>query len=680
MFRFEINSEEVEDPLNWSEINSEIKFEKELNSLTFSYPITLEFTGDGYNKITNSFNSSGVCTSLEIDIYKDNVLLIEGTIFMSDCSWEPVKRIVSVVVTDRSFYAKINNNKKIDVSLGSDQGKNSAQGDEIIITNPTRLTVDIDFYNGGTTTRSFYGFDLKEVFLCLVEFMSDGTMGFRSDWYDDLDADEKLLVTSGTNIRVGATINYIDPVISFYDLYTDLKKAFNLCLLYERDSDGVYYLRIEHISYISDYEKDGITLDNIADYVVRIDPEELPATIKVGCAKADGKTGVYGEIPATGLLGSEKENYYIQGECNIDYELDLELSTINCLHNDMYDIVINSSTSYDDQVFIIQYNNSTNVGVKTDAFNNGTAYVYNEVFFNNKIIERYNLQGAVAYFLEGFDSGFNATGESNIDLVSVGTVGGSNPYVANYGKLDYTTETYDPQSAYDNTNSRFVAPTATVYSFFASYNMIWCANAFCAATPANVGINTFYWVKGVGIKFIEIEFKLVHYDATVTVVKNISSDYITWPEIRKSNPYYTDSWSEYEKDSRCNYGDFTRSVNGTFNMAVGEVVQVEAVAYLRMGVDLDYRTQVFNTTYNVVEGGVFEPTAPELYRTSIIEVKKYPLTDGQITSLKNKPYQAIALQNDTTKLNDRAFVRNVSINHETNVADFELRSGKNIII
>ena len=488
MLRVELNGQFIQhEPDGLKDITAEIKLDEELNALVIETPVELTFRGEGYQILRDQFNTLGYCGEVTCNIWRtDNqgtktTLLYEGIIPLSSCRIHHPQNKIDAVLIDDSWYARIFNNKKIKVGLSTTQAKNSTDTAQINITGATKLTINSSYDLGGTYAYDFNAYDLKEIFELQIKYMSDGELNFESEWYDNLPDDEKTCITWGKWLRDGAGSTQDAPGISFYDLYTDLKRIFNLCIVYRKDSSGTT-IKIEDQVFLNNTSSGGFNIDN-ESYIIIVDEARLFARVLLGNQFDDG-TG-YDVAPKQAkisFIGILQEEYAVQGTCNIDTELDLRIQNVDTSHNRMYACQVDSNTQYDDRIFIVNYDSSTNNTVLSDPYNEngGTGFMQNELYFNNKIAERYQLQGAIGYHLGGYDGRFTAEGNigdevyTNI-LGSVSTVPPGD-IRAEILALDFSTELYDSGTVYDAIDT-FTAPANGIYNFWSEMDIGWAARS-----------------------------------------------------------------------------------------------------------------------------------------------------------------------------------------------------------
>lgn len=378
MLSISINGTTVQEPIGLDELSERIYFNSELAMYLNKLEGDLTFTADGYNILRGLFNSS-VCSLATVVITDDcGSGTYEGIIFLNDVKWDLSKCTAECSVVSDKFIQQINNNKGIKVQIGVGLSKNletiSSTFQDVIMPDPT-----------GTTHVTVRGYRIFDVFNELVQFMTDGDMTFVSDYFDYVnpasDACYDIIVRGG---EMRDPVAELTPYISYADFFNDMNKLHNLAGVIEGDT-----LRIEPKEYFRQ-QGSSVTLSDINEVFQESNREQFYASIKMGSAKvADG----YGYLIKLSYNGFQKEQFFLQGECNIDNELDLELQTLVTDTNIIQDVmpVANGGTAndeYDEDSFVIHVN-STNTAVVTIS-PLSSDYFYNEYYTNRFCSERWS--------------------------------------------------------------------------------------------------------------------------------------------------------------------------------------------------------------------------------------------------------------------------------------------------
>ena len=475
----------VEEPGGSLEFKEEIERDLENRIIYPKYPNSLQFIGDGYAILREAYEQ-GYCTSFahrcEIDCGGWR-LASEGTIYLTDISWNLSKCIADTPVTDTTVGATILNNKEIPCYPTSDKTKNGLDMTPV-------TAIDLEVFDPQAavgvyiaTTRKAY--DWLECMDHLVRFITDGNVTVVSDWYDALPDEERYAMVSGVHLRTAGT-NDRAPAFNFKDLYEGLWKPYNLMAGLEKTSTGSPVIRIEQDSYW--YGNQGaITFMNTEDLIQEINTDRMYAKIKMGSLNAIKNEAQEPEfsLPYVGLRTFCKEEYHIEGQCNTNNTLDLTNQFVLC-SNAIEAAVVDDDEKNDEEVFMIQYDRGTSQAVKDDYLTNaGVPYLYNVKVLNQEIINRWSLQASGASYFDEVDAAFLA--EYTVGPTVVYTHSETYPTLLNpftgadlvntYWQFDndYTAPNYDTGNNYGNgtapgspvslANSRYTAPTQGLYVF-----------------------------------------------------------------------------------------------------------------------------------------------------------------------------------------------------------------------
>ena len=184
MFRFYFDGNEVENPINWDDFEENIVRDDTIKGLLPRYDIKLQFVGDAYNYLYSLKQQSGYCNLVDLRIdYKcgsNYETILNGYIFISDCKFNRNRCLVECPVTDDNFGARIYNNKNIKTELNTGKSKN---GEDITVA----TEYEVEFFKPSDGT--YYATKRKGVFIYdafryLIDFMTDGLVGFESDYLD----------------------------------------------------------------------------------------------------------------------------------------------------------------------------------------------------------------------------------------------------------------------------------------------------------------------------------------------------------------------------------------------------------------------------------------------------------------------------------------------------------------
>lgn len=467
MIQFLLDDILFDAPKGWEEIETTIKRDFEYNSVLANQDTEVDFTGEGYNYLYTKLKTEGFCTRVkfEIRISSDDLTfrtLLRGNLFLSDMQFNERTCTASCKIEDNSYYAMINNNKTLATTLDSELSRNGVK-----IIPPNVYEVDFQDILNLTISRTVNCYRVYEAFEYLIKFMSDGRLQFASDYlqttsFNSLDEGEPsgfgwkgLCITTGINIRNGlGTNNFTQSQFSFDDLFQEVSRRIPLMLLVENPYSENPTIRIENRDY--QYTNANIfTATNVYEVISKVDTKNLFSKIKVGSSVVTDQ-GLFPE--QIHFFGFGAEEYYVQGECNIDTTL--ELGTDWVTSSNVIAEALNGNQDYDSNLFLIETEYFTATTGETWNFNNlglitaPVPYYFNTNLANNYILSRYRggIPGDLVQYtgVKG-DGEFRATGQTAI-TIGIPTT------------LNFTNVIFNNGSHYDGVN-KFTAPLAGVYTF-----------------------------------------------------------------------------------------------------------------------------------------------------------------------------------------------------------------------
>lgn len=470
MFQFYLDNTLVNDPLNWIDFEESIERDNSLKVLLPKYEVKLTFDSGGYEYIRNAYLSDGFCKLINItvkqkcDSFYETIL--NGYIFISDCSFNLGRCTVDCEIFDNSYASKIFNNKNIKAYIDSPNSKNG-------VTITACPVTQIKFFvpSSGTYGVARNCFDVYDAFEFLVKFMSDDTIGFESTLFSSSIDGIKLGIVSGEEIRNNANVA---PFISFQTLFDEINKKIPIGMTVV-DRNGTPTIKIELDSYF--YSSNiSLNIQKIQDITQSFDNERLYSSVKFGeNTTYDSLIHSFGQIQ---FLSFKEEEYHLQTKCNIDKTLDLT-AEIRSNSNTIEEIYITDPTndSYDEDIFFITYDPTAVAGVyfayQNPNPNGGAApYLYNLWLANNKVAERYNLAGAIAVYLGANTYGFQASKTTGTQTgVSVTDAASSFPGLQTATEIkvgfdnDFTSPNYDTSNNYSPATNRYYSVQDGDYVF-----------------------------------------------------------------------------------------------------------------------------------------------------------------------------------------------------------------------
>lgn len=544
-----------ESPPELNDLRAKAAVDRNVKGRFTTEDATLTFTGDGYALIKAKADQ-GFCGEISIRIEEDDNnqvwdVIHDGIIHVPACEFGIEPYYVKCPVDDNSFFARINKNKNLKALLTSDRTKN----DQAI----TPAAYDIvEFFTPSTGSYDFadrYVFPGYEAFRFLVEWMSDGEVGFASSIFDTGGDYEGWGIILGAELRAG-TVNSHDkqPEISFNDTFNELNKQGNLMIGIEIPSAGRPILRIENESYF--YSSTSVvTLNNVHHIKRKVIAEKLFASVKAGSDKIDDSSGAVEYPETTRWLSFREEQYPTLGQCNLDTELDL-VNTWIISSNVIEQIVVNNVTDYDKDIVIVEYNRSTLEANQSNWLVAGPPYFYNENLKNDKKVARHlsGIPNSIANFLgTANDERFLAHFNSDQIIQPVVAIASSAP-MGFWGKNDFSGAGFDSNNNYGNGttqgnlvlegNARYTVPTGGFYSFESNVFGIVSQNntAFAMIIRATI---TRYNSSDVVVESFSKDFQMPSSQSTMNAPFNF---FITKSFLINASDYVTTKWEVINGD------------------------------------------------------------------------------------------------------------------------------------
>jgi hypothetical protein len=445
-------------PLDITDFEEELAFDKDLFGYVLKYPLDLTFVGDGYKYLLGLKKTEGYCRRVDVLInFNPNGdptygKSIRGFLFISDMEHDHTKRIIRCSIEDNNFGSILKQNSKLPVDVRSIVTKN---GETLTATPSFNLTV----YNPSTGVDYVdpcTAYDIEDVFEHLISFLSDNEIGFQSDFLSALPDEEKLSLVRGRELRQK---NDTEPqvTVSFQHLMDFLHKKYNL--FFAIDNTGFTPIfRLEDEDFFSGASV--VDIPFVKDLKETFDQDKLTSVIKVGSSDAIKETGTAHELPYVTAIAFVEEEYFLTGLCGIDSELDLVHDDIQYDTNLIEELVTGTSDDKDDDVFCVQYVGSTTTAHKGEyilSTPGGTPVLYNEQLLNLNVINRFKAPTDVAQILgDGTNDNFRASRTNNTALATT-------------SPIDFDDETTppneDPGGNYSIVTFRYTAPASGLYSF-----------------------------------------------------------------------------------------------------------------------------------------------------------------------------------------------------------------------
>lgn len=379
MLQTKLDGQVFDEPIGLKDLNERIFYNQELEMYLDQLDGEVGFDGDGYNYLRGLFIDS-ICTKVIVEI-TDTVdgSVYDGIIFINEIVWDLHKRIAQCTIVSDKYIELIDNNKGIKVQMGVNLSK-----DQSTITVSSAVTLSVPDPTS-TIFINRIGYRVFDVFESLVRFMSNEELTFVSDYFHPSNNNLASydIITTGEEWRTGA--GNVTPLISYQDFFSDMNKLHNLAGRIEGNT-----LRIEPKDYWRNNEI-STTISNIRNVSQELNREQFYASVKMGSAKV---AAGYGYLIRLSYNGFQKEQFFLQGQCNINNELDLELQTLITDTNIIQDILPVSSggsanDEYDDDIIIVHVGQS-NIPYLTPKPLTGGEFYMNEYYTNMFVSQRWS--------------------------------------------------------------------------------------------------------------------------------------------------------------------------------------------------------------------------------------------------------------------------------------------------
>ena len=375
-------------PLNADDFGFSINEDDSIESRIVSFNNDLFFDGTAYQYLFSKVVDRTFCELIKVQVqYRCQnswERLVDGYIVVTETTFDLDKCRVKTKLYDESFSTKINNNKGIPFSLSSVITKNL----QPIVPPARRL---IKMFNPASPIGVFdrgRGVTVFDAFTHLVGCMSDNLVDFVSDFFyaEPNDADI-VCITNGRSIR---TDSDIEVVVTFEQLYKELKAKYNLGIGFFKQANNRPAIRIEPIQFFYQLNPSASLIDQPSiDF--KFDSQKIYAAVQFGSNPVleSNESNSQNDPPQsltftqTPFRGFRKERFGFTGECNTSNILNVETTEIIFDTNVIEDIIRFDNNSHDLSNIILQVDYNGGVtpffntrsydpyGIGQDVFNGG---------------------------------------------------------------------------------------------------------------------------------------------------------------------------------------------------------------------------------------------------------------------------------------------------------------------
>lgn len=654
-FEFFIDDVEIKDqPNGWEDFEEAWEFDEQIFGLIPSLPVKLEFDGDGYQILKKRIDSGNYCEQLDFRV--DEICneqrvdgVVKGKILLPAARFDLKKCIVDVEIEDDLYGAKIKQNKKIEASVETGKSKNNTNvtgvtSIDLTVFNPVTGTT-VGIINSPGTPRTAY--DVGEVLRFLVEFMTDGEVGFVSNWYDDLPSTEKLCLATGKEIRTGTT-GLFAVEISFEQIMNFLHGKYNLYFTLEDTVANGKRLRLEELSFYRD-QLNTVQFIEPPELTLAFETDRLYSRMEVGSKEFKRDELGNFSLPYVPFLTHTVEDFVITGECNSDNTLDLIGELVYC-NNVFQDVLVNNNNDFDDDTLVFQYTpTGAGTGDATQGFYLTEPTVlpalYNEQLLNTNVSARFDLAGEVAKYFgddpdgDKFRAQRTTDGTVFIDTTDPGQI---STEILSPFQDDSTPPNFDTNGNWDNVLFRYTAPSSGFYNFRVGF--LW--RIFLTTPGNNFPGNT----DSEQFKEVELIVTFRRRNAAAAILQTFNSP----PQTETSaNPA---PGKEYTLDF--NRGIFLAATD--YIEVTAEFITSATATALGVPPEIRYgavRNSFVLTQYIATGGGIFEAKEAELYFVGVLELEDN--IDGDAWD-KITANPALGFRVICGGVEDTAFIRKIS--------------------
>lgn len=640
MIRFYLDGTEVQNPKGWDGMKSVLKRDAETDGIYLYQDQDVEFIGDGYQYIKSVSDTYGYCAQIEceVTITRNGATkpLLSGHIFVSDCTFNERVCSVTAKVKDASFYSMIEYNKGIEATVSAGKSKN---GEDITIAPKFTLSV---YDTTNTFVKDVYAVRVYDAFRYLVDFMSDGRMGFASDSLSYTGELNNLVITSGLKLSCPTLAVYGSapiPAFSFEKLFTEVKKRYPIGFIIESPYHNPV-LRVESLDYFRTSDKAAIAFENVDDIKTRFDQNRIFSKLHLGSSTTLNGT-LYVTFPEDiDWFGFKDESFIIQTKCNVENELDLSAEWV-VSSNAIQAAVDEGESTYDDQLFLISSSLTSATAGRTKNTNflqldptvDPRVYFYNEDLTNRKVAERYLglIPASIAnYFSPAGTGDFKAARSANT------TISGTS-FVQFKCPLDI--ESLDNGGYYDTATYSYLAYNGGVFDF--TYK---CDVNVTYTTNPTIRRGGFVW------------FKIFDPDGNLRA------------ETPKRRSSY--GWNSSIQGGIPHTTRITLSENETVEMWFASEIEGPGIT-----IPVEFtRNSYWQCTANTGTGGVFQEYNPADYPVQVHEFN-YPISQDEFEQIVADPTSLFRFYIDK-EVQRYGWISELQYTHATGLASVKLISSK----
>ena len=372
------------EPEGLRELEHRVYYSSELRGYLEEFNGDLTFYGDDYTYLRRQY-ITGACSVIPVVVTDSCGLTLNGNLFLNDAEWRPDICSVKLQVVDGGFLSLIDQNMGIKAYVNVPRSKN-----DVDITSYVSVQTDLEFKSNtasGTSATNRSGVRVYDALKMLIGFMTDGLLGFESDFLypDDDDDDVRIpVLVTADELRTGSGDYF--PYISFEELFTDVSSLYNLTFSVQ---NGVF--RVEQDSYFKQS-----TTPSSFQYPEKVEQrsDEKSFVQKVMFGSQIDENEDFDYYPNITFLGFRQEEYHMGGQCNTKATLDLQLTTITTDPNIIMANLPNASgggvdfTGKNEDIYMVTFG-SDNISVRYQHPVTSTLRYYNDLLTNFRVATRW---------------------------------------------------------------------------------------------------------------------------------------------------------------------------------------------------------------------------------------------------------------------------------------------------
>ena len=615
-------------------LQTTIKRDYQLKGIAKTVEVEFIFVGIWYDYFWNNFKSS-ICNESTVRIEQWNgqqyVEFMRGIIFNTSLEFDHTNKKVSAKVEDDSYYARIHNNKKIEVFLLSGKSKN---GNDIEI--PHDFIIDMHSVTTCASLKNVYSLKLYDVFRVAIEIITDGEVLFDSNQLNEEEFGG-LCLTQGKALNQTLTsTTFIDKSFTFEDLLTATHKKLNTWWYIDETTDKPTF-RLESLEYCLQDSILGIH-ENVSRLKLSADENKMYSIFKLG----NSEINTTGSFPDTiDWLGFKEEQYNILGTCNIDSELDLQETEFICDTNTI-EVSLAGNTDNNDKFFFIDCDLATyysgSAKQENEVDGTGNCY-YNQQLTNDKVAQRFAkaVPNSIANYLKAFEDDCEIQDDTTLQA----TIS-----VASTTVPSFDIEITDSGNNYNTAGLKYTAPLGGRY-FFEVETETNILNLVDGAT-GSLKLNA----------VLKLKYIISHYDSGAVLQASYSK------EVSASDTGLWNSILSYSID--LNAGDYVVVEFRTYSMQLSGTSA----------------TFVLNDSYfrcvgSITAGGVYQGYNPDEYPVIKMEYE-YPLSVSDIKTVIDNPLGLFQVSTNSSE-SFYGWVEKIDIKHGSKIASLILITDRNEI-